>query len=74
MESRPANLVNGFRPAHRFSFNEVNLETACDPPDIGLSDDVTRMTYNKKKKWTPTLLAAEEKKRKEMDTHTTGRR
>jgi len=24
----------------------VNLETAYDPPDIGLSDDVTRMTYN----------------------------
>lgn len=24
----------------------MNLETAYDPPDIGLSDDVTRMTYN----------------------------
>ena len=42
----PTTITPPGRPAHQFSFNDVNLEATYDPPDIGVSDDITSMEYN----------------------------
>jgi RHS repeat-associated protein len=34
------------RPAHVFDYNEINLETLYDPPNIGIPEDRTQYTYN----------------------------
>jgi len=59
------------RPEHRFSFNEVNLETAYDPPAIGLSDDITRMEYNNARQLTG--IVRPDGKRVEFGYDSTGR-